>query len=146
MSRFALEVVDAVVAVIGADKTALRLSPGAYFNMTESDGDKAVFDYLLPALETRNLAYLHVGIFDDSMRFASLGDKSASEYMRGAYKGTLVGVGSYSFETANQAIDNNQFDLIAIGRPFIANPDYISKVKNGEALTPYSDEMLAELI
>jgi len=146
MSRFALEVVDAVVAAIGADKTALRLSPGAYFNMTESDGDKAVFDYLLPALETRNLAYLHVGIFDDSMRFASLGDKSASEYMRGAYKGTLVGVGSYSFETANEAIDNNQFDLIAIGRPFIANPDYISKVKNGEALTPYSDEMLAELI
>lgn len=146
MSRFALEVVDAVIAAIGADKTALRLSPGAYFNMSEDNRDKAVFDYLLTALESRNLAYLHAGIFDDSMRFASLENKTTSEYLRSAYKGTLVGVGSYTFESANQAIDNNQFDLIAIGRPFIANPDYISKVTHGEALTPYSEEMLAELI
>ena len=114
--------------------------------MDEDNRDKAVFDYLLAALESRHLAYLHGGIFDDSMRFASLEDKTTSEYLRSAYKGTLVGVGSYTFESAKESIENDQFDLIAIGRPFIANPDYISKVKNGEALTPYSDEMLAELI
>ena len=39
----------------------------------------------------------------------------------------------------------HKFDLIAIGRPLIANPDYISKITNGEELVPYSDEMLAEL-
>lgn len=146
MSRFALEVVDAVINVIGADKTGLRLSPGAYFNMSEDSRDKAVFDYLLNELNSRSLAYLHGGIFDDSMRFASLADKTTSEYLRAAYSGTLVGVGSYDFDTAKAAINANKFDLIAIGRPFIANPDYISKIKNAEEVVPYSDEMLAELI
>ena len=146
MSRFALEVVDAVISSIGADKTALRLSPGAYFNMEEDSRDKAVFDYLLAALNERELAYVHGGIFDDSMRFASLDNQTTSEYLRAHYTGNLVGVGSYSFDSAKQAISDNKFDLIAIGRPFIANPDYISKVTNDEELVAYDDSMLSELV
>lgn len=146
MSRFALEVVDAVIARIGADKTALRVSPGAYFNMAEDNRDKAVFDYLLKELNTRSLAYLHGGIFDDSMRFESLQGKKISEYLRENYQGSLVGVGSYTYETARDAINNNQFDLIAIGRPFIANPDYIQKVASKEELVAYDESMLAELV
>lgn len=79
------------------------------------------------------------------MHFDSLEGKSTSEFLRAGYASTLVGVGSYSFETAKEAINDNEFDLIAIGRPLIANPDYISKIKNGEEVTAYSDEMLAEL-
>ncbi|MFY8325702.1 alkene reductase [Pseudoalteromonas sp. ZZD1] len=146
MSRFALEVVDAVIDAIGADNTALRLSPGAYFNMQEDNRDKAVFDYLIAQLNTRELAYLHGGIFDDSMRFASLEDKTTSEYLRASFSGTLVGVGSYSFESAKAAINDNQFDLIAIGRPFIANPDYINKIANNKELVEYDDAMLSNLV
>ena len=145
MALFALEVTDAVIAAVGNERTALRVTPGAYFNMSEDNRDKAVFDYLLPELEKRNLAYLHGGIFDDSTTFESLEGKTTSEFLRAGYKGTLVGVGSYSFESAKEAINEGKFDLIAIGRPLIANPDYISKVTNGEELVPYSDEMLAEL-
>jgi len=145
MARFALEVTDAVIAAVGNERTALRVTPGAYFNMSEDNRDKAVFDYLLPELEKRNLAYLHGGIFDDSTTFESLEGKTTSAFLRAGYKGVLVGVGSYSFESAKEAINEGKFDLIAIGRPLIANPDYISKVTNGEELVPYSDEMLAEL-
>jgi 2,4-dienoyl-CoA reductase-like NADH-dependent reductase (Old Yellow Enzyme family) len=145
MSRFALEVVDAVINKIGKDKTALRVSPGAYFNLEGNVKDKEVFDYLLPELEKRNLAFLHIGIFDDAMEFEYLGGR-ASSYVRSNYKNTLVGVGSLSAETGSQAISNDKFDLLAIGRPFIANPDYIEKVKNNRDLVTYSDEMLAELI
>ncbi|KTF19017.1 alkene reductase [Pseudoalteromonas sp. 10-33] len=145
MARFALEVTDAVIAAVGNERTALRVTPGAYFNMSEDNRDKAVFDYLLPELEKRELAYLHGGIFDDSTTFESLEGKTTSAFLRAGYKGTLVGVGSYSFESAKDAINEGKFDLIAIGRPLIANPDYISKVTNGEELVPYSDEMLAEL-
>lgn len=145
MSRFAPEVTDAVIAAVGNERTALRVTPGAYFNMSEDNRDKAVFDYLLPELEKRDLAYLHGGIFDDSTAFESLEGKTTSEFLRAGYKGTLVGVGSYSFESAKEAINDAKFDLIAIGRPLIANPDYISKIANGEELVPYSDEMLAEL-
>lgn len=144
MARFALEVVDAVTSAIGFNRVALRLSPGAYFNLQPDANDKAVFDYLLTQLNNLPLAYLHVGIFDDAMQFDYLGGRVV-DYMRGIYKGTLVGVGGFTPSSAAVAIDENRFDLVAIGRPFIANPDYVTKVKEGLALTPYSEEMLSRL-
>ncbi|WP_415229281.1 alkene reductase [Psychromonas sp.] len=145
MSRFALEVVDAIVARIGGDRTALRVSPGAYFNMAGDPRDRDVFDYLLPELAKRDLAFLHGGIFDDSMEFDYLGG-TISSYLRSVYPKTLVGVGSYTAETGSAAIAANKFDLLAIGRPFIANPDYVEKVRKGAELVPYADTMLSELI
>ncbi|WNC72482.1 alkene reductase [Thalassotalea psychrophila] len=145
MGRFALQVVDAIIDQIGNDRTALRVSPGAYFNIAGDSRDRDVFDYLLPELEKRNLAFLHIGIFDDSMEFDYLGGR-ASSYVRANYNKTLVGVGSYSAETASSAIDSNKFDLIAIGRPFIANPDYVAKIRNNQPLVSYSDEMLTSLV
>ncbi|MCL1044698.1 alkene reductase [Shewanella electrodiphila] len=145
MARFAVEVVDAIIAAIGSDRTAIRLSPGAYFNMEPNQGDRAVFDTLLKQLETRHLAFIHLGIFDDAMEFDYLGG-TASRYLRQQYHQTLVGVGSYTAETGSKAIANNQFDLLAIGRAFIANPDYVTRVRDGLELTAYDDAMLAELV
>ncbi|MGF1728696.1 alkene reductase [Photobacterium kasasachensis] len=145
MARFPLAVVDAITKRIGAERTALRVSPGAYFNIEGDERDRQVFDYLLAELEQRELAFLHIGIFDDSMEFDYLGG-TASSYVRKQYSKTLVGVGSYSAETGSEAINDNKFDLLAIGRPLIANPDYVEKVRKGQTLVDYSDEMLAELV
>ena len=145
MARFPLAVVDAIIERIGNDRTALRVTPGAYFNMATDAKDREVFDYLLPELEKRQLAFLHIGIFDDAMEFDYLGG-TASSYVRANYNNTLVGVGSYTAETASKAIENDKFNLIAIGRPFIANPDYVEKIRKGEEITPYSEEMLTSLV
>ena len=104
-----------------------------------------MFEYLLPELQKRQLAYLHIGIFEDDMVFEYL-DGRASDFVRKRYNGTLIGVGGFTGESASQAIDDNRFDLVAIGRPFIANPDYINKLINQQPLTEYSDAMLAELV
>ncbi|MFT7684472.1 MAG: N-ethylmaleimide reductase [Moritella dasanensis] len=145
MSRFALDVVDAIVERIGNERTALRVSPGAYFNMAGDIRDRDVFDYLIPALEKRDLAFLHIGVFDDAMEFDYLGGR-ASSYVRSIYNKTLVGVGSFTAEAGSQAIADDKFDLLAIGRPFIANPDYVERVRDGKDLVEYSDEMLTSLV
>jgi len=145
MARFPLAVIDEVINKIGADRTGLRVSPGAYFNIATDNRDREVFDHLLPELEKRDLAFLHIGIFDDSMSFDYL-NGSASSYVRANYNKTLIGVGSYSAETASSAISDDKFDLIAIGRPFIANPDYVAKVRSNEPLVSYSEEMLTSLV
>lgn len=144
MARFALEVVDAVVARIGADRTGLRLTPGAYVHMKADARDRQVFDYLLAELNGRQLAYLHHGIFDDSLTFEHL-EGRGSDYLRRHYQGTLVGVGNYTFEHGDAAVNAGRFDLLAIGRPLIANPDYLAKVSAGQPLVTYSDEMLGNL-
>ncbi|MDX1281770.1 alkene reductase [Shewanella colwelliana] len=145
MARFPLAVVDAICERIGNERTALRVSPGAYVNMKGDSRDRQVFDYFLKQLESRDLAYLHIGIFDDSVQFDYLAG-SASSYTRAHYSKTLVGVGSYSAKTGAAALSENKFDLLAIGRPFIANPDYVERVRDDQHLVEYSDAMLGELI
>ncbi len=145
MTRFPLAVVDEIAKNIGWERTALRISPGAYFNMAGDDRDRDVFKYLLSQLEQRELAYLHMGLFDDSMEFDYLGG-GATDFVRRNYSKTLMGVGGYTAQTGSKAIAENRFDLLAIGRPFIANPDYVEKLQKGETLTDYNEAMLTELV
>lgn len=79
------------------------------------------------------------------MEFDYLGGH-ASSYVRSIYSKTLVGVGSFTAETCSKAISDDKFDLLAISRPFIANPDYVERVRDGKDLVEYSDEMLTSLI
>ncbi len=144
MARFPLQVIDSIIESIGSERVGLRLSPAAYFNMAPDPRDREVFDYLLAELDKRSLAYLHAGVFDDSLEYDLLGGR-VTDYMRSKSKHTLVGVGSYTPETAAEAIAAERFDLVAIGRLFIANPDFIRQVQAGEPLQSYSETMLETL-
>ncbi|MGL6001529.1 MAG: alkene reductase [Plesiomonas sp.] len=145
MSRFALGVVDAISARIGGERVGLRVSPGAYVHLTGDKRDRAVFDYLLSQLNQRTLAYVHAGIFDDSITFDYL-DGQVSDYLRSHYQGNLVGVGGLTPDSATTAIKASRFDLAAIGRPLIANPDYIQRVEQQLPLKTYHESMLTELV
>ncbi|MFT4926741.1 MAG: N-ethylmaleimide reductase, partial [Phenylobacterium sp.] len=127
MARFALAVTDAVIEQIGHERTSLRISPGGHGNIATDSRDRAVLDELLAQLAQRNLAFVHIGIFDDSQQFDFLGG-SASEYVRANYHQSLVGVGGYNAQTASVAIAEDKFDLISFARAFIANPDYVTRV------------------
>jgi len=145
MARFAIEVVEAVCDKVDHGRVGIRLSPGGYLNGIEPhDNDPIVFKYLLKHLEEKHLAYVHLGIFDDGTQFENLGG-SASAFLRKNYDGTLMGNGSYSLESAEKALSDKAFDIVSIGRPFIANPDLIEKLKAGEAMAEYDAKMLAKL-
>ena len=145
MARFPLQVVDAVCQAISADRVGIRLSPGAYMHIEPDARDRDVFDYLLSELNSRQLAYVHEGIFDDAIEFDAF-DGQISAYLRDHYAHTVMGVGNYTAESAAEAIAANKFDLIAIGRAFIANPDYVERVKSGTSLKEYDASMLEDLV
>ena len=146
MARFAIEIVNACGKSIGFDRVGIRLSPAGYLNeITEDKKDASVFSCLLTALNQKKIAYVHTGNFDDSQVFESLGKKSMTQFIRENYDKTLIACGGYSFEQANQGILNHDFDLVAIGRRFIANPDLIHRLKMGLTLKEYDPSMLATL-
>ena len=146
MARFALEVVKSVGKAIGYDKTGLRISPGAYLNQIQGDNrDAMVFAHLLEQLNALPIAYVHTGNFDDKVKFPELNDQSMTAFIRSHYKGKLIACGSYQIQEAAQGIKENQFDLVAIGRPFIANPNLIEHLKNNATLTAYDPSMLEKL-
>ena len=136
--RFALEVVDAVIAEMGAGGVGLRLSPAAYFGLMEHrSGDEEAYSRLIEVLNSRPLAYLHVAIHDDFEPYDYLGGR-ASAFMRRHFDGTLMGNGGYDAATAAGEISSGAVDLVSFGRAFIANPDLVSRLAAGEPLRPYS--------
>ena len=145
-ARFALDIVNAIGNEIDFEKVGIRLSPGGYLNeINGHEKDAETFKYLLQQLNKLNLAYVHVGNFDDSVKFPELNNLTMSEFIRQYYKGRLIAAGSYTLDTALEGMANNKFDLVAMGRPFIANPDLIQKFQESEEINEYHGDMLAEL-
>ena len=59
-TRFLLEVVDAVIAVVGADRTGLRISPQNGQNDISDSDPQRLFNHVASALSGKDLAFLHV--------------------------------------------------------------------------------------
>ncbi|WP_432043137.1 alkene reductase [Streptomyces cadmiisoli] len=127
-ARLLLEVVDALIETVGAERIGVRISPSSVFqDMTDSDPE-ALFGYVLDALATRDLAYLHLvepGIIgnDDSTVGQRPADNIDSTWVRKRYQGSLIATGGYERETALHSIANDTVDAVGFGRDFIANPD-----------------------
>jgi 2,4-dienoyl-CoA reductase-like NADH-dependent reductase (Old Yellow Enzyme family) len=146
MARFALEVVKACGEAIGYGRVGIRLSPGAYLNEIIGDNrDALVFKYLLEQLNPIPIAYVHTGNFNDKTTFEELNNQTMTRFIRSHYKGALIACGSYDFKEGQDKIEKNDFDLLGIGRPFIANPNLIHQLHNNEMIRPYEAAMLQSL-
>lgn len=139
-NRFRLlrEVVEAVTGIIGADRVGVRLAPNGVFNDMGSPDYRETFAYAAQELSNFGLAYLHVmdGL---AFGFHEQGEPMTLEDFRKVFTGPLIGNCGYDQETAEAAISRGAADLIAIGRPFITNPDLVERYRHGRPLSPLSD-------
>lgn len=127
-TRFVLEVVDAVVARIGAEKVGIRLSPfGKLFDMPHHPLIEETYLHLAEALETRKLAYVHLK--DQGPATAPALSPDFLRKFRQAYSGTLILAGSLDKRRAEQLLHDGLIDLAAFGQPFIANPDLVERLQ-----------------
>lgn len=127
--RFTLETVDAVAGVIGKDKTGIRLAPyGRFGDMKEYPDEEQTWLTLGRELAKREIAYVHIS---DQ---ASLGEQAIPEgflnEFRKTYPATLIVAGNYTKARGQTALDAGRADLIAFGRPYIANPDLVERLRN----------------
>lgn len=139
-----MEVLDKTIAAAGAYRVGIRLSPQAYINLDYTPGDEETFNYLLEQLNTRRLAYVHVAAFDAQQHYDYLGGRPV-DYVRKHYTGTVIGCGGYTPMSAENEIHDRRMDLVAFGRPFIANPDLPGRIRNDEEALPYDESMLQSL-
>lgn len=125
--RLLLEVTAAVVAVAGADKVGVRISPVNPFNDMKDSNPQALFNYVAKALSAYNLAYLHTveGGIHGGGDFEMIDFAHIRKNFNGAYIANLA----YDKERGNAAIIKGNADAIAFGVPFIANPDLVERYK-----------------
>lgn len=132
-NRFALEIVDAVVAAIGAERVGIRLSPYGAFNATGAfEGIDEQFVALARELGARKLAYLH--LVDHSSMGAPTVPVALVGEMRRAFGGVYIASGGFDKARAVATLENGGADLIAFGRPILANPDFVARLQQDEPL------------
>ena len=131
-SRFVLEVVDAVTRAIGKEKTGIRLSPFGVFNdMPEYEAMASDYASLTRQLD-RRLAYLH--LVDHSSMGLPPVPATIKATVRDLFNGALILSGGYDAARAESDLAAGKCNLIAVGRPVLANPDLVERWKTGAAL------------
>lgn len=136
--RFPLEVVEAVVDEIGADKVGIRLSPFADYMESGDSNPKALGLYMAESLNKYGILYCHMV----EPRMKTAGEEFDTPDcllpMRKAFHGTFIVAGGYDRENGNKAIANNYADLVAYGRWFLANPDLPKRFELDAPLNKYN--------
>jgi NADPH2 dehydrogenase len=151
-AKFILEVVDAIIEAVGAERVAIRVSP--YAEYQGGAGYKAeinpivTWGYLLSELERRakegkRLAYISLV----EPRFPSGHDNSEAAnvdftWPELIWKGVIIRAGGYldsrHIDRLEPAVNKNDRTLIAVGRYFTSNPDLVERVKKGLEITAYN--------
>jgi N-ethylmaleimide reductase len=132
-NRFALEVAKACVAAIGAQRVGIRLSPHGAFNATGTFPEvDAQFEALVTQLSAMALMYVH--LLDHSALGAPAVPADLKQRLRAAFKGPFILAGGFDAASAEAALQAGQADLVAFGRPFLANSDLVQRMKTGAAL------------
>jgi N-ethylmaleimide reductase len=126
-ARFALEVVDAVIAEVGAGRVGIRLSPVTPANDLSDSNPQGVFGYLIEQLNQRGLAFIHF------IEGTTGGPRDVPGFdfawARKAFKGTYIANNGYTRDMALDAVESGHADAVAFGRLYIANPDLVQRLK-----------------
>ena len=132
-ARLLLETTQAVVKSIGAGRVGIRLSPHGVFNdMPPYAEVEKEYTWLAGQLSKLDIAYLH--LVDHSSMGAPVVPESTKAAIRKAFRGALVLSGGYDRARAEADLEAGRADLIAFGRPFIANPDLVERLRTHATL------------
>ncbi len=121
-TRFLHEVMQAVCGAIGGGRTGIRLSPVTPANDAGPDSDpQALYGHAVSLLAPLGLSYLHV------VEGATGGQRDIAPFdyaaLRRRFGGPWMVNNGYTRAMALDAVASGAADLVAFGKPFIANPD-----------------------
>ncbi|KIM99384.1 hypothetical protein OIDMADRAFT_127017 [Oidiodendron maius Zn] len=141
-ARFAIEVVTALVKAVGADRTAIRISPFCTFKSMGMKNPEPQFAFLTEQLKKLKLAYIHIiesRVVDPDPENRDAGNV---DFLLNIWKNTspVLLASGYTPDGAYKTVDEKYKDqdiAIAFGRTFISNPDLVFRIKHNLSLTPY---------
>lgn len=124
-SRITLEIAKAIAAAIGSDKIGIRFSPfsqlsdqGAY----DTEEVHQTYTYLSSELDKIGIAYIHLSTNPEI-------PEKTYQSIRAVFNNTIIYCGGLNQESAEEMLKGNSIDLVAFGRSFLANPDFISRIE-----------------
>jgi N-ethylmaleimide reductase len=127
--RFSVEIARRASLAIGAERVGMRVSPLGTFNGLAPDPEmEMLYAELARELGNLGIAYLHViGPGPEG--------KGISQKIRENFRGPLILAGGYDRGRAESDLLEKRGDLVAFGRPFISNPQLVTKLREGRPLS-----------
>ena len=135
--RFLLEVIDAVTPVAGAERTGLRISPQKGQNDISDSNPQNLFNAVASTISNKGLAYLHV--IEGDTGGAPVQPFDYGEIKR-RFGGPVITNNGFDKARATAAIEEGRADLVAFGKPFIGNPDLVTRLYLDAPLNPANRE------
>ena len=134
-TRFVIETAVAVSAAIGAERVGIRISPFSTYNdMPVYDETEATYLYLAEKLNETGMAYIHLLENGENMVPHSLKKAIGKRFTQ-----TIILAGNYDKHRAAEDIKSGLGNLVAFGRPFINNPDLVTRFRNNWSLAENLD-------
>ena len=131
-ARLMLEVTAAVAQEIGAERVGTRSSPVSPANGISCSDPQTQYDYIVDKLDALGIAYIHV------VEGATGGPRDVAPFdygsLRSRFSKTYIANNGFDLELATLHLADGRADLIAFGRPFIANPDLVERLQSGAPL------------
>ncbi len=134
--RLLREVTAAVAGEIGAERTAVRLSPNGETQGCDDSNPVALFTAAAAALQQIGIAFLELREQKTFGNFGTTDVPPVSPDIRKVFTNPLVLNQEYRLESAEADIASGLADAISFGRPFISNPDLVERLRTGAELAP----------
>lgn len=125
-ARFTVEALDAMIAVAGADRVGIKISPEMVFNDISDANPAETYATLVQLIGNKGLAYLHVTPYGKSTDYHAL--------LKPLFKGTYLAGAGLDQDKATQLVASGKADAAVFGTLFVSNPDLPQRFLAGAPL------------
>lgn len=123
-----------------SNRVGIRLAPLTTLNGCVDADPETTYTAAAKRLGEIGVGYIHIAEADwDDAPYMPV---SFKQKLREVFPGTMIYAGKYNAERARQALNEGWADLIAFGRPYIANPDLPERLRVGAPLNEHDRETL----
>ncbi|MEO9467695.1 MULTISPECIES: alkene reductase, partial [Alphaproteobacteria] len=140
-ARLVVEVLEALAEVWDAGRIGIRLSPFSQFNGIDDSDPMVTFSHVVKKIDELNIGYLHL-IEGETGGERNLPEGKSIDALKSLFSGVYMANNGYDQELATDAVAAKGVDLVAFGRPFIANPDLVERLVQGAQLNTVDEATL----
>lgn len=129
-AKVLLAATDAAIAVLGAGRVAVRISPLVPYNDIADSDPVALVRYLADEFNHRKLAFLELRHADQSQP----AERELARIARERFEGALFLNGGFDGTSARAAIAAGNADAVVFGRAYVSNPDLVARLTGAKPL------------
>ena len=135
-TRFMREVLEALIAVWGADRVSIRLSPNGESQGCDDPDPASIFGEAARVIQELGVSFVELRQPGPEGTFGRTDVPYQDGLIRSIYTGPLMLNSDYGAEQAAADVSSGRCDAISFGRPYISNPDLAERIRVGADWSP----------